>query len=174
MLQYLNINPNWVKKTLYRITKIQKIHGAVYSVDDINDFMKGSAVYISAVDNGSCPDLTGNVIQIYSGESTIQTYTIAGTIQPDSKLDIRELGSITNTNYTDQEKIRVFMSEAGIKKLIEEPLAVYQSTLQLQAGHMFFQYWLFPASALNDNIYLLSGIGFPVPQLVKNLSHYYP
>lgn len=100
-------------------------NGAVYSVDDINEFMKGSAVYISAVDSGSCPNLTGNVIQIYSGENTIQTYTIAGTIQPDSKLDIRELGSITNTNYTDQEKIRVFMSEAGIRKLVEEPCIYY-------------------------------------------------
>ena len=49
-----------------------------------------------------------NVIQIYSGESTIQTYTIAGMIQSDSKQDIRELGAITNTNYTRQEKIRVF------------------------------------------------------------------
>jgi putative ABC transport system permease protein len=98
---------------------------AVYSADDINEFMKGNVVYISAADNGSCPDLTGDVIQIYIDESTIQTYTIAGTIQPDTKQDIRDLGSITNTNYTDKEKIRVFMSEAGIKKLTEEPCIYY-------------------------------------------------
>ena len=94
---------------------------SVYSEDDIYEFIKGNTVYISAVDKESFPDLIGDVIQIYSDEETIQTYTIAGIIQAGSKPDIRKLGSITNTNYIDKEKIRVFMSEFGIKKLVQEP-----------------------------------------------------
>lgn len=109
-----------------KIVTYQLAHQKTFSKEDMENYVQGSAVYVSAAESGVYSDIEGQEIKLLNKETGKEAaYTIAGILawdkDGDSSSDSEKLGETVSESYDKREKIRIFMSDAGLRKLVDEP-----------------------------------------------------
>ncbi len=110
-------------------------HEKQYNYEKFDDYLNGRIVYVSAAENGSCPEIEGKEIKILNPENGKEvTYNIGGIL--DANTD-NKLGMVQSGTYNEREKIKVFMSNEGIKRLTDNPI-IYEIRMNADDGKEAF------------------------------------
>lgn len=99
---------------------------ADYKDADLEEFESGETVYINASKAGTYPDIAAadEITLCHKQTGQEVSFRIAGILQPtdgEEEYNPEELGATTMTTYLDQEEMRIFMSENGIRRLTDSP-----------------------------------------------------
>lgn len=104
-------------------------HEKQYDFENVDDYIKGKTVYLSATESGYCPEIEGKEIEILNPESgKTVIYNIGGILVENTN---DKLGEVNSKSYNEREKMKVFMSNEGVKRLAENPI-IYQIKINVK------------------------------------------